>query len=144
MVNRFAGSVIADSSALLALISEDVEHHDWAVAQWDLIDPPALLCEAVISEAAFLLKREGAETDALFEFLETGAFEIAFSVADHLHDVRALMKRYQNLPMAFADACIVRMAELNQNAIVFTLDSDFTIYRKHGNKVIPLLMPPRK
>ena len=43
--------------------------------------------------------------------------------------------------LSLADACVVRMAELNPRATVFTLDSDFRIYRQHGRKVIPLLLP---
>jgi hypothetical protein len=43
--------------------------------------------------------------------------------------------------MSLADACLVRLAEIHAAAEVFTLDSDFRIYRRHGNKVIPVLMP---
>lgn len=51
------------------------------------------------------------------------------------------MRRYRDRPMSLADACLVRLAELHSGAKVFTLDSDFRIYRRHGNKTIPLLMP---
>jgi len=51
------------------------------------------------------------------------------------------MRRYRERPMSLADACLVRLAELHSRAKVFTLDSDFRIYRRHGNKAIPLLMP---
>ena len=43
--------------------------------------------------------------------------------------------------MSLADACLVRLAELHTDGEVFTFDSDFSIYRRHGNKVIPLLIP---
>lgn len=43
--------------------------------------------------------------------------------------------------MALADACLVRLAELHPAGRVFTFDGDFRIYRRHGNKVIPVLMP---
>jgi uncharacterized protein len=85
---------------------------------------------------------EGADADRLFEMLNRGALRLSFSAKDFLSDLRVLMQRYDNLPMSFADACIVRMTELDPSAIVFTLDSDFRIYRKHGNRVIPVLMPP--
>jgi hypothetical protein len=51
------------------------------------------------------------------------------------------MRRYGNRPMSLADACLVRLSELNPSAEVFTLDSDFLVYRRHGSKVIPGLMP---
>ena len=39
--------------------------------------------------------------------------------------------------------CLVRLSELHRESTVFTLDSDFRIYRRHGNKVIPVLMPEK-
>jgi hypothetical protein len=43
--------------------------------------------------------------------------------------------------MSIADACLVRLSELETAGVVFTLDSGFRIYRRHGNKLIPVLMP---
>ena len=43
--------------------------------------------------------------------------------------------------MDFADACLVRMSEQIENAVVFTVDSDFLIYRKNGHNQIPLIYP---
>ena len=105
------------------------------------MQPPLLTCEPVITEAAFLLKREGREADALFALLERGVIRIAIGVQEEQADLRALMHRYRNRPMSLADACLVRLAEIHITGEVFTLDSDFRVYRRHGNKVIPVLMP---
>jgi hypothetical protein len=43
--------------------------------------------------------------------------------------------------MSLADACLMRMAEQIPNGAVMTLDSDFKIYRKHGNEVIAVILP---
>jgi len=43
--------------------------------------------------------------------------------------------------MSLADACMVRMSELYPRLMVFTLDSDFRIYRRYGKKVINAIMP---
>jgi len=37
--------------------------------------------------------------------------------------------------------CTVRLEELHPKVVVFTLDADFRIYRRHGNQVIPVLIP---
>ena len=66
---------------------------------------------------------------------------IALNIQEEQADLRALMRRYRNRPMSLADACLVRLSELQTDGEVFTLDSDFRIYRRHGNKVIPVLMP---
>jgi AbrB family looped-hinge helix DNA binding protein len=42
--------------------------------------------------------------------------------------------------MSLADACLVRLSEVHAAAEVLTLDGDFRIYRRHGNKVIPVRM----
>jgi uncharacterized protein len=51
------------------------------------------------------------------------------------------MLRYADVPMALADACMVRLAEIQEPSLVFTLDSDFKIYRRHGRTALPLLLP---
>jgi predicted nucleic acid-binding protein len=95
----------------------------------------------VLTEAAFLLKRQGREADPLFVLLDRGVIRVALDIQEQQADLRALMHRYRNRPMSLADACLVRLAELETAGEVFTLDSDFRIYRRHGNKVIPELMP---
>jgi predicted nucleic acid-binding protein len=100
-----------------------------------------LSCEPVLTEAAFLLKREGRDTDVLFALLERGIIRVGLAVEDQQADLRALMRRYRNRPMSLADACLVRLSEMHSAAEVLTLDGDFRIYRRHGNKVIPVRMP---
>jgi predicted nucleic acid-binding protein len=103
--------------------------------------PPLLTCEPVLTEAAFLLKREGRDTDPLFELLERGVIRIALTIQEQKADLRTLMRRYRTRPMSLADACLVRLSEIHAAAEVLTLDGDFRIYRRHGNKVIPVRMP---
>jgi uncharacterized protein len=66
-----------------------------------------------------------------------------FSFHHQLTETIRLISRYQDTPMTFADACLVRMAELRDEAIILTTDTDFQIYRKKGRQVIPLLIPER-
>ncbi len=66
---------------------------------------------------------------------------IALAVRDEQADLRSLMRRYRNRPMSLADACLVHLSEIHADGEVFTLDSDFRIYRRHGNRVIPVRMP---
>ena len=51
------------------------------------------------------------------------------------------MRSYSDMSMSFAGACLVRMAELHDDGRVFTVDSEFRVYRKHGDAPIPVLMP---
>jgi len=136
-------AVLLDTGPLVTFLAAGVGHHDWVCDQWKRLPPPLLTCEPVLTEAAFLLKREGVETDVLFALLERGVLRIGLEIEDQIADLRTLLRRYRNRPMSLADACLVRLAELHPNGVVFTLDADFRIYRRHGNKVIPVLMPER-
>lgn len=135
------GLGLLDTGPLVSFLGLGQEYHSWTLDQWKHLSPPLLTCEPVLTEAAFLLGREGRDSDSIFALLERGVIRIALSVQDEQADLRALMHRYRNRPMSLADACLVRLAELNTGGEVFTLDSDFRIYRRHGNKVIPLLIP---
>ena len=51
------------------------------------------------------------------------------------------MKKYNDIPMSLANACLVRMSENITDSKICTLDSDFRIYRREKRKVIPLIIP---
>ena len=55
--------------------------------------------------------------------------------------ITRLMERYRNVPMSLADACLVRLVERTVGGTLFTLDSNFRIYRQKGRRLIPLLAP---
>lgn len=63
---------------------------------------------------------------------------IDFRLGAEVNRIRELMKRYRNVPMSLADACLVRMNELIPGSTILTLDSDFQIYRKNQNDPIDL------
>ena len=132
---------LIDTGPLVTFVTAGTSHNSWVCDQWKAFRPPMLTCEPVLTEAAFLLKRDGHEADPLFALLERGVIRIALQIQEEMADLRALMHRYRNRPMSLADACLVRLSELHSDSEVFTLDSDFRIYRRHGNKVIPVLMP---
>ena len=100
-----------------------------------------LTCEAVISEALFLLKRDGHDADSLFALVDAGFLRSDFDFQGEYRQIRDLMRRYRQQPMSFADACLVRMAELNADACVWTLDRDFQVYRKNRRQTLSLVTP---
>lgn len=135
------GPVITDTGPLVALLNRKERHHAWAREQFSVIRPPALTCEAVLSEACFLLRGVDRGPECLLRLVERGVVATPFTLATELSAVIRLLKRYSSLPMSLADGCLVRMAEQFSNSEILTLDDDFRIYRKHGRQVIPTLMP---
>ncbi len=132
---------LMDTGPLVALLVANDHQHDWAVEQAKSAPATVSTCDAVISEALFLLQREGHDTDLLFDLVEAGFLRSDFDFHAQCAPVRALMRRYRTRPMAFADACLVRMAELHPSATVWTLDRDFLVYRKHGKQSLSLVAP---
>ena len=136
-----AGIYLIDTGPIVALIDQRDQWHDWAVHALQPLVPPLYTCEAVISEAYFLLGRTNNGKTALLGLLTDGLIQIPWQLSENLTPVQDLLLRYQSVPMSLADACLVRMAEQIQNATVITLDSDFRIYRRNRNQPIPTLMP---
>lgn len=66
---------------------------------------------------------------ALWRLVERGTLQIADISADVAVRMRALMEQYVDLPMDLADASLVAVAEERRLDRIFTLDSDFRIYR---------------
>ncbi len=133
--------VLLDTGPLVALLDDDEEHHDWAKGGMRRVTPPVLTCEAVLTEACFLLRSLPRARLQLRLWIQSGF--VRHVALDEAHVVRAfvLMERYANVPMSFADACLVGLAESTPSARLFTLDRDFLIYRQHEDKPLVLLAP---
>lgn len=133
--------LIVDTGPIVAVLNANDAHHAWTRTVLDRVEPPLATCEAVLSEACFLLRRLRGGPDAVLDLVERGILSVGFSLTTEIVAVRKLMARYSSVPMSLADACLVRMAELDDKAAVFTLDSDFAIYRKNRRQVIPAIRP---
>lgn len=136
-----ATRLLLDTGPLVAYLNRNDRHHAWAVRCWSACYAPLWTCEAVLSEAVFLLQADGSNADPVLRLLDRGVLHLEFSCAAHRPDVSRLLRTYQDQPMSFADACLVRMAELSESCQVFTTDRDFLVYRRRGRRVIPILAP---
>lgn len=134
-------TILADTGPLVAFLDRSETHHAWAKLQFSRFTEPLLTCEAVIAEAAFLLRRGGIAPDLLLQMVTRGIIIPSFRLVDEATALQELMQRYRNIPMSLADACLVRMSELHENSKVLTMRSDFTIYRRSRRRVIPVIMP---
>jgi predicted nucleic acid-binding protein len=132
---------LVDTGPIVALLVAEDAHSAWAHRVWGELEPPLLTCEAVLSEAQFLIARFGGNPRAVLEFVERGAINIAFGVQNEVKRLLELQQAYRSLPMSLADACLVCMTEQFPRCRVVTTDSHFRIYRRHGRQLIPVLMP---
>jgi len=128
---------IVDTGPLVAFFDRAERHHHWVAERVEELEPPLLVCEPVLAEAMCLLARYPRARDAVFELLQNGALSVAFRIEEHVSALHKLSQKYRDTPMSFADACVVRMAEIHERHAVLTLDADFSIYRKHGGVPLP-------
>ena len=136
-----ATKILADTGPLVAYLTETDQHHRWAAGVFGSFYEPLYTCEAVISETLFLLRSASLNVENFLQMLERGAVRTDFNLEPNRADVLNLLRKYADQPMSLADACLVRMAELNDSCQIFTTDRDFLVYRRKGRSLIPLLAP---
>ena len=130
---------IVDTGPLIAFLNRRDRQHAWAAEQFGSRAPPLLTCEAVLSEAAYLVRGLAGGPQAVLELVARGVVKPTFRLQDEISAVKAILKRYAR---DLADACLVRMSELHSDCVVLTIDSEFRdVYRRHGRQVIPTLLP---
>lgn len=134
-------TIIADTGIIVASLNKREKYNAWTLNQMRSIAAPLRTCEAVLTEACYLMRNNYRGKESVLELVERGILQIDFSLHTETTAVKELMTKYTDVPMDFADACIVRMSELIAGSTVFTLDSDFWVYRKNGIEQIPLIIP---
>jgi uncharacterized protein len=113
-----AESVLVDAGFLVAILSRRDSHHKWAVQEASENSPPWYTCEAVLSEAYHLLGGRGAP--GLSAMLSRRAVVARFNLDDNVEAVVAFLRKYANVPMSLADACLVRMSETIADLLTLT------------------------
>jgi predicted nucleic acid-binding protein len=134
-----AAAALVDSGFLAALFRRRDTHRVWAVRQAGEFPFPWHCCEAVLTEAFFLLGKQG--LPVLSKLLQRRSLLVPFSFSDHREPVLALMEKYADVPMSLADACLVRMTDVLPDPVVLTTDSDFRVYRRNGRQAVPCVLP---
>jgi len=130
---------ILDAGPLIAALNREDQHHRWACDTLERLGPPFYTCSEALAEAAALT----GQPSAIVEMVQQGELVLAFSLADQAAGVLSLLRKYADRRMDLADACIVRMTELMRDSRVVTVDrADFSVYRRHGRDLIPVIVPP--
>lgn len=133
-------AAIVDTGPLVAFLNRRDRHHDWATEQLGRLSPPLLTCEAVLSEATYLVRGMTGGPAAVLELVARGVVKATFRLQDEISPLKTLVRRYAR---DLADACLVRMSELHPDCVVLTVDTEFRdVYRRNGRQVIPTLLPP--
>jgi predicted nucleic acid-binding protein len=124
---------------LVALFDRRDRHHRSAAVQWETLRGPISTVWPVITEALHLLDFSAPSCEAIFDLVETGAMPLAPLSTEDVPRIRALMKKYADVPMDLADACLVRVAEREKIGTVYTFDGDFRVYAPAHRKRLKIL-----
>ena len=127
---------LVDTGPLVAAFDSRDQHHDEAVQILKEIPLPLLTCEPVVVETCFLLSKYPGALQRLGSWLKLSRVQIPFRMIEESKQVFSLMKKYQNLPMSLADACLVVMAENSPQGRVFTFDRHFKVYRTPSRRIV--------
>ena len=136
--------ILLDTGPLVALLSRNDKNHERARRMFAECAAPFRCCEAVLAEAAFLLGKVHGEGPAEVVALGArGVYSIGISAEGHWSAIETLLRKYSDRPISFADACLIRCADVHQEARILTFDSDFSVYRWGRNRRFEILQPER-
>ena len=132
---------ILDTGPLVAAFRQPRDkdpYTPWAARLIRSLPYPLFTCDAVLAEAAHFLQSAA----PVLEAIERGLLVSRFDTQAAAPRLIELVKKYADLPMDFADACLVCMSELSKDSKIVTIDRlDFSTYRRFGREPIPIIGP---
>ena len=135
-----AGELLLDSSALVSLLDRRRPLHTACALCFDEWKGRVLSTEAVLAEAAHALGAVTGGRRACIDFFLGAGAALVPSTAAALRRTRELVIQYSAVPMGYADATIVALAEELETNLVLTTDARaFGRYRLHGRKSFRIL-----
>ena len=135
--------VLLDTGPLVALLTAPDQHHRLCVETFERLAPPLLTCWPVLTEAAWLLRKQHRPLDRIAEAHAGGMFDILPLDGESLRQAAVIVRRYEDAGIQLADAALVHLAEREGIRTVFTLDRrDFSIIRLKRNRALKLLPEP--
>ena len=129
-----AGELLLDTGALVGLLDRSQSVHQACIDFYSTWRDAVVTTEAVLTESMHLLSGVRNGGVACIDFVLDGDVVLVPSTKVSLKRCRALLEKYSDLPIDFADATLIVLAEEMNTDMVFTLDSDFRIYRIRGRK----------
>ena len=133
-------ATLLDTGVTVALLDQDEQHHLQCVEVISDIIGPLVTCEAAVAEACYLLRRTLGAPEAVIRNIANGVFQIPVRLVDRAAPVETLLKKYRDVPMDLADACLVDLADQMDSGQILTLDRDFELYRWRSRRKFELLV----
>jgi predicted nucleic acid-binding protein len=131
---------LIDTSALLAVVRERDRWHHACVEALQNARLPLVTTTAVLTETFYFALKWGGLAEHVWDLIRMGSVTIAPITHGDLPALDALMARYADRPMDFADATLVHIAQREGLNTVLTIDhDDFETYRIGRNAKFRIL-----
>jgi uncharacterized protein len=138
------GNALIDTGAILAILDRTDRWHQICVDAFRQLRLPLVTSEAVLTELFHLVGDSRPEMEAAWKFVRSGALVMAPIEDSELLHLGALMSRYWDRPMDFADATLVYLAKRESQPTILTVDhADFETYRIEGRRRFRVLPAER-
>lgn len=132
--------VLVDTGPLVAIFSDKDEHHGRCIEAIKAMPSPMLTCWPVVTEAAWLLRKRPQSLYRMFEAFDGSLLSLLPLNGEDLPAIAAILKRYEDAALQFADAALVHLAEREDIRTVFTTDRrDFSLIRLKRNRALNLI-----
>ena len=131
--------ILIDSGPLVALFDASDQYHQSSLEFLKYNQYPLVTTLASITEVLFLLDFSRNAQAYFLEWIYRGAVEIYPLELAAIKRIKQLMLKYSDLPMDFADACLVYLAEKLKMDTILTIDRDFSIYRIRGRRKFKII-----
>ncbi|MEE2983292.1 MAG: PIN domain-containing protein [Pseudomonadota bacterium] len=133
-------ATLLDTGVIVALLDQDEQNHLQCVEVISDIIGPLVTCEVAVAEACYLLRCTPGAPEAVIKNIANGVFQIPVRLVDRAAAVETLLKKYRDVPMDLADACLVDLADQMDSGQILTLDRDFELYRWRSRRKFELLV----
>jgi uncharacterized protein len=132
--------VLVDTGPIVAILSRRDQYHRVCVAALRDLPGPLFTCWPVVTEAAWLLRRDSNAVQQLLNSIDTGFFELIPLTTADAKPIASVLKKYRDIRAQLADAALVHLAARNGIDTIFTLDQrDFSVYRLPKGRVFRVI-----
>ncbi|MBI3797359.1 MAG: PIN domain-containing protein [Deltaproteobacteria bacterium] len=132
---------LTDAGALVSLVDKNQPQSAGCRSTFATLSLPLVTPWPAFTEAMYLVYRVGGWPlqHNLWEYVEQGLLRLHPSTEAEQRRMRQLMEQYRDTPMDLADASLVATAEVLNLSRIFTLDSDFYVYRINNTGVFEVV-----
>ncbi|MGH9676572.1 MAG: type II toxin-antitoxin system VapC family toxin [Candidatus Acidiferrum sp.] len=138
-------NALIDSGAIVAVLDKNDPWHRLCQDALRQLHLPLLTSEAVLTEVFHFVGEAQPKMETAWKFVRSGVLDLGKIEHEELPHIHALMSRYWDRPMDFADATLVHLAKRESLSTILTVDhANFSTYRIEGKRrfrILPIERP---